>query len=108
MIEYCEFVNKDIVLKRRERICRKARALYAPHPWIPAAFRSIARDLSVVLLFRIAVDGTCVPELLRSSGYSAVDAAVLDSVIRWRFVPATIDGRPSASFLQTRISFLPE
>ena len=103
-----EYGNKEIAIYRRGRVVRRARAVYAPHPWIPAAFRCHAKKLRILLLVRMAADGSFTLDLLGSSGYSAIDAAVLDSVVRWRFAPAAIGCRPVASYVQVRIELSSE
>ena len=93
------------VAGRGVTVIKRAHVLYAPSPRLPCVFRRGAANLSVDLLFRVAIDGSSVPGLLRSSGYSAVDAAVLDAAVHWRFAPAIVDRRPVESFLRTRLSF---
>lgn len=99
----------DAASSREDGPVVAARILFAPPPVVPEIRLDVDEpELSVELLFTIAADGSATPEILRSSGYSAVDAATLDAAVRWRFAPATHDGRPVQSFLRTRLTFAAE
>lgn len=99
----------DAVSSREDGVVVAARVLFAPPPVVPEIrLDADEPELSVELLFTIGADGSAASEILQSSGYSAVDAATLDAAVRWRFAPATLDGRPVQSFLRTRLTFAAE
>jgi protein TonB len=59
-----------------------------------------------VVRAEVAADGRAARvEVMRSSGYAALDDAALASVSQWRFAPAEIDGVPSAGAIEVPITF---
>jgi protein TonB len=106
MNEITRSENEEVISSQSGQAVEQARILFAPPPFVPEEiFTADESELSVELLFTIAENGSATPEILQSSGYSVVDAATLDAAVRWRFAPATVDGRPVASFLRTRLQF---
>jgi protein TonB len=60
--------------------------LSAPRPTLPQWVADQGLTLSVTVSFAVAPDGVVAQaRIARSSGYSDVDAAVLEAVRRWRF-----------------------
>jgi protein TonB len=49
----------------------------------------------VALSYVVGVDGTVIKvDIVKSSGYKRLDAAASQQVLKWRFKPATLDGKP--------------
>ncbi len=60
------------------------------------------------MLLRVRVDALGRPEAIevaRSSGFSLLDAAALDSVRHWRFVPAQSEGRAISAWVTFAVTF---
>jgi protein TonB len=68
-------------------------------PPYPAAARRMGEQGEVRLDVHVAADGTVTEVRLRASSGSAVlDRSAIDTVRRWRFSPATVDGRAVAEW----------
>jgi TonB family protein len=76
------------------------------HPY-PAFSKKLAEEGQVLL--RVVVDGQGKPTgatIAQSSGYARLDDAGLQTVMRWRFKPATVNGVPeSQSVVLQRVTF---
>ncbi|HMB33575.1 MAG TPA: energy transducer TonB [Methylomirabilota bacterium] len=83
-----------------------ARALYQPLPEIPDALRRRHIDTVALARFRVAEDGTAEVELIEPTSDPDLNRALLDSLKRWRFFPATRDGKPVPSSVDIRIPVL--
>jgi len=63
--------------------------LHNPKPVYPSMSRRLGEEGTVRLRVKVGADGTALTvETERSSGFDRLDAAALDAVRRWRFVPA--------------------
>jgi protein TonB len=63
--------------------------LHNPKPVYPSMSRRLGEEGTVRLRVKVGADGTALTvETERSSGFQRLDAAALDAVRRWRFVPA--------------------
>lgn len=61
---------------------------------------------TAVLSVFVRSDGTCGDlELKQSSGFAPLDKAALDTVKRWRFVPARLGNTPVDSWVDQAIAF---
>jgi protein TonB len=80
-----------------------ARAIYKPMPEIPEALRRRTVDLVAVARFRVEASGSAQVELIEPTPDPDLNHALLDSLRRWRFFPATQGGRPVASTIEIRI-----
>ena len=80
-----------------------ARAIVKPMPEIPEALRHRNLDLVAVARFRVAADGSAEVELIEATPDPGLNRALVDALRKWRFFPATADGRPVASTLELRI-----
>ena len=80
-----------------------ARAIYKPMPEIPEALRRRTLDLVAVARFRVEASGKAQVELIEPTPDPDLNHALLDSLRRWRFFPATQAGRPVASTIEIRI-----
>ncbi|MGG5820050.1 energy transducer TonB, partial [Falsiroseomonas sp. HW251] len=85
---------------------RTASGVRNPQPDYPLASRRRGEQGRVVLLVHVEPDGR-VRDLavVGSSGYPTLDAEAERAVRRWRFEPATIDGRATFSTTTVGISF---
>jgi protein TonB len=80
-----------------------ARALYQPLPEIPEELRRQNLEAVAVARFRVAADGSAQVELVRATSDTRLNQALLGALARWRFFPATEQGRPVASELEIRV-----
>lgn len=80
-----------------------ARAIYKPMPEIPEALRHRTIELVAVARFRVDASGRTQVELLEPTPDPDLNRALLESLRRWRFFPATQAGRPIASTIDVRI-----
>jgi protein TonB len=80
-----------------------ARAIYQPLPDVPEELRQRAIDLVAVARFRVAANGSAEVELIQPTPDAALNRALLDTLRRWRFVPAMESGKPIASVVDIRI-----
>ncbi len=80
-----------------------ARAIYKPMPEIPEALRRRTIDLVAVARFRVDATGRAQVELVEPTLDPDLNRALLESLKRWRFFPATQAGRPVASTIDVRI-----
>ncbi|MEW6296362.1 MAG: energy transducer TonB, partial [Thermodesulfobacteriota bacterium] len=79
-----------------------------PKPPYPLIARRMGAQGVVVLRVLVQANGT-VGEVTvsQSSGFSVLDESALKTVReRWRFVPARLDGRPVASWVEVPIRFV--
>jgi protein TonB len=74
-----------------------ARAIVRPMPQIPDDLRGEAFNLSALARFHIAVDGSAVVELAKPTPNPRLNRILLDSLKKWRFLPAIKNGKPMAS-----------
>jgi len=85
-----------------------ARPLAANRPDVPYPLRAKRRghEGTVVLRVEVSVAGEAKRiDVARSSGHPSLDRAAVRAVRRWRFVPATRDGRPVAATVRIPIEF---
>jgi periplasmic protein TonB len=80
-----------------------ARAIHKPMPEIPEALRRRTIDLVAVARFRVDATGRAQVELVEPTPDPDLNRALLESLKRWRFFPATRAGRPVASTIDVRI-----
>jgi len=68
-------------------------------PPYPSVARRMGEQGEVRLDVRVGTDGAVLDVRLRtSSGSPTLDRAAIDTVRRWRFRPATVDGQPVAEW----------
>ncbi|MDQ2801095.1 MAG: energy transducer TonB [Armatimonadota bacterium] len=56
-------------------------------------------------LFTIHADGSTAVKMLSGTGNGRLDQLAMDAAKRWRFRPATVDGKPVDSFTRLAIQF---
>lgn len=74
-----------------------ARAIVRPMPQIPDDLREGAFNATAVARFHIAVDGSVKVELVKATPDPRLNGILLDSLRKWRFIPAIRNGKPVAS-----------
>jgi periplasmic protein TonB len=74
-----------------------ARAIVQPLPQIPDDLRREAFQSSIMARFHIAADGSAEVELTRPTQNVRLNRILMDSLKKWRFMPAIKNGRPIAS-----------
>jgi TonB family protein len=80
--------------------------VYTPPPAYPGEARRRNIEGSVLVELAIASDGSCaVRRVLESSGFSPLDDAVQSAVQRWKYRPASADGRPEITTKRLRFTF---
>jgi protein TonB len=81
-------------------------ALNNPKPPYPLAVRRRGIEGRVVLTAKVRIDGGCEDvRLKQSSGHEALDAAALDTVRKWRFLPARRAGQAVEAWVEVPIVF---
>ena len=74
-----------------------ARAIVQPMPQIPDDLREGTFNSTALARFHIAVDGAVQVELAKPTPNPRLNRILLDSLRKWRFIPAIKNGRPVAS-----------
>ncbi|MGO9612545.1 MAG: hypothetical protein ACLPX5_05885 [Dissulfurispiraceae bacterium] len=74
-----------------------ARAIVRPMPQIPDDLREVAFNSTALARFNIAVDGSAKVELVKSTPNPRLNRILLNSLRKWRFMPAIKNGNPVAS-----------
>lgn len=76
-------------------------------PRYPAEARRRGWQGTVLLLARVAADGSCFDaRVLASSGHRCLDEAALDAVRRWAFSPAMRDGVAVEAEVEVPVNFV--
>ena len=77
-----------------------------PKPAYPAISRRLAEQGRVVLRVHVEADGRAAEvQLHTSSGSPRLDQSALDTVRRWKFVPARLGQMPTAAWVLVPIAF---
>ena len=80
--------------------------LYAPRPPYPRLARRMAWEGRVTCRIGLTSAGAVATVVVvKSSGYSTLDDAAIEALRKWRFRPASRDGRAVASDVMHRITF---
>lgn len=74
-----------------------ARAIIRPMPQIPDDLREEAFNTAALVRFHVAADGSSTAELARPTPNPRLNRILLDSLNKWRFIPAIKNGKPVAS-----------
>jgi protein TonB len=82
-----------------------AEPIYYPKPEIDAELKEQCCKFACTARFTIKADGKVSVALLTSSGSPEVDDVALTTLSRWRFKPATLDGKPVDSTRKIRVEF---
>ena len=76
-----------------------------PEPEIPSDLKEDCMKSSCVARFEIKADGKSTVKIVSSSGSEQVDDVALQTLRKWKFKPATLDGKPIASSRRIRVEF---
>jgi len=82
-----------------------ARLLSQPLPDLPDDLRDVAYRTTAIARFTVHADGTTDIELIRPTPMPRLNRILLDALRRWRFAPATENGRPVESHQDVRVHF---
>jgi len=74
-----------------------ARVIVRPMPQIPDDLREGVFNAAALARFHIAVDGSATVELAKPTPNPRLNRILLDSLRKWRFIPAIKNGKPVAS-----------
>lgn len=80
-----------------------------PKPVYPPLSRRLREEGKVVLRVLIETDGSASrAEIRSSSGYERLDQAALQTVLKWRYLPAMRNGVPEAMWFNIPVNFVLE
>jgi len=82
-------------------------ATYSPNPEYPAKEQNNHRGGTVTLQFVVGTDGLPQNISVSVSLSPAFDAAAVDALKKWKFSPATKNGKPVAVNIAVQMSFHP-
>jgi protein TonB len=82
-----------------------AMAVDCPRPEIPAELHEQCFKSCCIARFLIKADGKSSVKLISSSGSEEVDDIAIDTLRRWRFKPALLDGKPVESTRKIKVEF---
>lgn len=84
---------------------RIAEPVFSPEPEISPELHEQCFKSCCIAKFLIKADGQTSVQLLTSSGSSEVDEIAIETLRRWKFKPAQLDGRPVESSRKIRVEF---
>ena len=79
------------------------RPIYAPVPAIPDDMRDRVMEVTAVVRFHVARDGTAKVVLVTRTEYMTLDRLILDTLRNWRFQPAMRNGATVESDAEVRV-----
>ncbi len=82
-----------------------AQPVYSPEPEISAELHEQCFKSCCIAKFLVKADGKTSVVLISSSGSPEVDDMALATLKRWKFKPATLDGKPVDSSRKIKIEF---
>ncbi len=84
---------------------RDAQIVNAPRPEIPAELHEQCFKSCCLARFIIKQDGNSSVKLLSSTGSAEVDEIAVSTLQRWKFKPATVNGKPVESAKKIKVEF---
>ena len=81
------------------------KATFAPEPVIPEHLHEQCFKSCCIAKFVIAPSGKSSVQLVSTSGSEEVDEITLETLRRWKFKPATLDGAPIEGAKKVQIEF---
>ncbi len=84
---------------------KQAETVTSPSPVIPSDMMEDGYQSSVTARFSIEADGKMKVKLLSSSGNPEIDDLTLDTLKKWKFKAATLDGKPVSSTRRIKVEF---
>jgi TonB family protein len=82
-----------------------AKIMESPSPQIPSSHQEDAFKSSCEARFLIAPSGQTTVTLITSSGSEEIDSIALKTLKRWKFKPATLEGKPVSSSRRIKVEF---
>ena len=82
-----------------------AEPVFSPEPEISPELHEQCFKSCCIAKFLIKADGEASVQLLTSSGSSEVDDIAIETLRRWKFKPAQLDGKPVESSRKIRVEF---
>lgn len=82
-----------------------AQAVECPHPEIPASLHEECYKSCCLARFNISDEGKHRVTLISSSGSDEVDEIALQTLRRWKFKPAMLNGKPVQSVRKIKVEF---
>jgi TonB family protein len=79
--------------------------VHAPQPRYPKSLKKARSAGDVEITVVVAADGTAIDPIVVASPGTDATASALDSLKKYRFKPATLDGKPVASIIKIVIKF---
>jgi protein TonB len=80
-----------------------ARAIFKPLPEVPESLRHRNVELVATARFQVAANGSADVELIQPTSDPELNRSLLETLRKWRFFPATEQGRAVASIIDIRI-----
>jgi len=84
---------------------KDAEIVHCPKPEIPAELHEQCFKSCCLAKFTIKQDGASSVTLLSSTGSTEVDEIAVSTLQRWKFKPATVNGKPVESAKKIRVEF---
>lgn len=82
-----------------------AQIVHSPKPEIPAELHEQCFKSCCLAKFIIKEDGKSSVKLLSSTGSAEVDEIAVSTLQRWKFKPATVNGKPVESAKKIKVEF---
>jgi TonB family protein len=82
-----------------------AEPLFTPEPEISPELKEQCFKSCCIAKFLIGANGNTSVQLLSSSGSQEVDEIAIETLRRWKFKPAQLDGRPVESSRKIKVEF---
>jgi protein TonB len=80
-------------------------AIFAPEPVIPEHLQEQCFKSCCIAKFLVASTGKTTVQLVSTSGSSEVDEITLETLRRWKFKPATLDGAAIEGSKKVQVEF---
>jgi TonB family protein len=80
-------------------------AVFAPEPVIPEHLQEQCFKSCCIAKFLVAPTGKATVQLVSTSGSPEVDEITLDTLRRWKFKPATLDGAAVEGSKKVQVEF---
>jgi protein TonB len=80
-------------------------AIFAPEPVIPEHLQEQCFKSCCIAKFLVASTGKTTVQLVSTSGSSEVDEITLETLRRWKFKPATLDGAAVEGSKKVQVEF---
>jgi periplasmic protein TonB len=82
-----------------------AEVISNPQPTVPPALHEECFKSCCIARFHIDAEGKTKVRLLSSTGSEEIDDITLSTLKRWKFRPATLDGKPVPSTRRIKVEF---